>query len=222
MQVQNWMSSDVVTVDEATPVIEVMKILEEKNIRHVPVMGKGKLVGMITDQEIKEASPSKATAMKAQELYSFLATMKAKDVMQVNPVTIGPGQTMEVAAVKMIEYRVTGLPVVTEKGELVGIISQGDVFRVLISITGIYQGGIQFAFNLEERAGSIKEVADVIRQEKGQIVSILSTSETADEGYRHVFIRITGVPEPRLKKMINRFEKDFMLLYVIKDPLKDL
>lgn len=222
MQVQNWMSPDVVTVDETTPVIEVMKILEENNIRHVPVMSEGKLVGMITDQEIKEASPSKATTMKAQELYSFLATMKAKDVMQSNPVTIGPGQTMEVAAVKMIEYKVTGLPVVTEKGGLVGIISQGDVFRVLISITGIYQGSIQFAFNLEERAGSIKEVADVIRKEKGQIVSILSTSETADQGYRHVFIRIMGVPEPRLKTMIERFEKDFMLLYVIKDPLKDL
>jgi acetoin utilization protein AcuB len=222
MQVQNWMSTDVVTVDKNTPVIEVMKILEENNIRHVPVMSEGKLVGMITDQEIKEASPSKATAMKAQELYSFLATMKAKDVMQTHPASIKPGQTMEVAAVKMIEYRVTGLPVVTEKGALVGIISQGDVFRVLISITGIYQGGIQFAFNLEDRAGSIKEVADVIRQEKGQIVSILSTSETADEGYRHVFIRFVGVPESRLKTMIKRFEKDFMLLYVIEDPLKDL
>jgi len=160
--------------------------------------------------------------MSAQELYYLLAQMTAKDVMNRNPITIRPDQTMEVAAVKMLEHRVTGIPVITEKGELVGIVSQGDVFRVLISITGIYQGSAQFAFNLEDRPGSIKEVADVIREEEGQIVSILSTSDTADEGYRHVFIRIMKLPEERLERMIEKLNKQFMLLSVIKDPLKDI
>jgi acetoin utilization protein AcuB len=122
----------------------------------------------------------------------------------------------------MLEYKVTGIPVVTSSGDLVGIISQGDVFRVLISITGIYQGGVQFAFNLEDRPGSIKEVANVIREWNGQIVSILSASDTADEGYRNVFIRVKGLPEDRLQHMIEMLEKNFMLLYVIKDPLKDI
>jgi acetoin utilization protein AcuB len=122
----------------------------------------------------------------------------------------------------MLEHRVTGLPVVTDEGELVGIISQGNVFRVLISITGIYQGGIQFAFNLEDRGGSIKEVADVIREWQGQIVSILSMSETAEEGYRQVFIRIKKIPEQDLEQMIKKLERGFKLLYVTKDPLADI
>lgn len=222
MQVQNWMSSDVVTVDEDASIIKVSQILKEANIRHLPVMSKGKLVGMITDEDVKEASPSRSITLSAHELYHLLSEMKAKNLMKANPITITPDQTMEVAAVKMLEHRVTGLPVVTDEGELVGIISQGDVFRVLISITGIYQGGVQFAFNLEDRGGSIKEVADVIREWQGQIVSILSMSETAEEGYRQVFIRIKEIPEEDLEQLIKKLERGFKLLYVTKDPLKDI
>ncbi len=222
MQVQNWMSSEVITVEENTSVIKVIQILEENDIRHLPVVRNGELVGMITDRDIKDASPSKVTTLKAHELYYLLAELKAKDIMQPDPVTILPQQTMEIAAVKMLEHKVTGIPVVSDKGKLLGIISQGDVFKVLISITGIYQGGVQFAFNLEDRPGTIKEVADVIREENGQIVSILSTSDTADEGYRHVFFRIKRVSEDRLNRMIKRMEAKFMLLYVIKDPLKEI
>ena len=222
MQVQNWMSKEVVTVEEQTPIIDVMHLLEEHDIRHIPVTREGKLVGMITDRDVKEASPSKTTSLKAQELYYLLAEMKAKDAMKADPITISPDETMEVAAVKMLEYKVTGIPVVTQTGDLIGIISQGDVFRVLISITGIYQGGVQFAFNLEDRSGTIKQVANVLREEDAQIVSILSCIDTADEGYRHVFFRIKKIPEEKLKRMIARLDRDFMLLYVIKDPLQEI
>ncbi|MFZ0447729.1 MAG: CBS and ACT domain-containing protein [Desulfatiglandaceae bacterium] len=222
MQVQNWMSPEVVTVKEDTPVIEVIRILSEHDIRHLPVTRNGQLVGMITERDVKEASPSKVSTMNDKELYFLLAEMKARDVMTPDPITIRSDQTMEVAAVKMLEHKITGIPVVNREGELVGIISQGDVFRVLISITGIYQGGVQFAFNLEDRSGSIKEAANVIREEGGQIVSILSSTDTADEGFRHVFIRIKKVEEERLRKIITRLEQDFMLLYVIKDPLQEI
>jgi len=220
VQVQNWMSPDVMTVERDSPIIQVIRILEENDIRHLPVMDRGKVIGMITDQQVREAYPARTTPISAQELHYLLSDMKAEDVMRPNPVTVTPDQTMEVAAVMMLEYKLSAIPVATEAGTLVGIISQGDVFRVLISITGIYQGGVQLAFNLEDRPGSIKDVAQVIRQEEGQIVSILSTRDTADEGFRNVFIRIVKIPEERLQRMIERLEKDYMLLYVVKDPLK--
>lgn len=221
MQVQNWMTSEVISVDQDTSIIKVSQILRENNIRHLPVTSGGSLVGMITDEDVKAATPSMAATLTANELYHLLAETKAKDIMKTAP-TIRPDQTMELAALKMLEYKVTGIPVVTEEGELLGIITQGDVFRVLIAITGIYQGGIQFAFNLEDRGGSIKEVADVIREFQGHIVSILSMSDTADEGYRHVFIRIKRIPDENLQKMIEKMEQKFMLLYVTKDPLKEV
>jgi len=216
------MTSDVISVDQDTSIIKVSQILQDNNIRHLPVTSRGRLVGVITDENVKEATPSMATTITADELYHLLAETKAKDIMKPEPPTIRPDQTMEVAALKMLEHKVTGIPVVSEKGKLMGIISQGDVFRVLIAITGVYQGGVQFAFNLEDRGGSIKEVADVVREFHGEIVSILSMSDTADEGYRHVFIRIKKTSEENLKKMIEKLEKNFMLLYFTGDPLKEI
>ncbi|MGD9040271.1 MAG: CBS and ACT domain-containing protein [Desulfobacteraceae bacterium] len=222
MQVQNWMTSDVITVDPETSIVKVSQILKENKIKRLPVLKGGRLLGLITDEDVKEASPSMATTLTADELYHLLAETKAKDIMKSNPTTIGPDQTVEVAALKMLEHKVTGIPVVTEKGELVGIISQGDVFRVLTSITGIYQGGVQLAFNLEDRAGSIKEVGDIIRGFKGRIVSILSMSDPKDENYRHVYIRVKELSEENLRKVIKKLKKDFTLLYVTKDPLKEI
>ena len=222
MQVQNWMSPDVVTVDKETSVVNISQILKENNIRHLPVTDGGKLVGMITDEDVKAASPAVYTTLTADELYHLLAETKAKDIMRSDPTTIRPDQTMEVAAVKMLEQRVTGIPVVTAERDIVGIITQGDVFKVLIAITGIYQGGVQFAFNLEDRSGSIKEVADVIRKYQGTVVSILSMSDTADEGYRHVFIRIKKIPPEDLREMTRELDQKFMLLSVTKEPLKEI
>lgn len=216
------MSREIITVDEQTPVIEVVRIFDENGIGHLPVIRKGALVGLITDNEVKEASPSKKINMNARELYRFLGELKASDIMKKEPIVLSPSDTVEVAAVKMLEHKVTGIPVVSEDFKVIGIITMGDVFRVMISITGIYQRGVQFAFNLEDRAGSIKEVADIIREENGQIVSILSTKDTADEGYRHVFIRIATLKEKTLKRLTEKLDRNFMLLYVIKDPIKTI
>ncbi|MBW2065478.1 MAG: CBS domain-containing protein [Deltaproteobacteria bacterium] len=221
MQVQNWMTSDVITVNEDTPVIKISKILEENDISHLPVIAEGKLVGIITDHEVQEAVPPKSTTLSAHELHHLLAETKARDIMKQDPITIEPEETMEIAAVKMLEHKVGSLPVVGRKGELLGIITKMDVFRVLISITGIYQGGIQFAFKLEDKPGSIKEACDVIRKWGGRIISILSTRDKAEEGYRHTFIRTRGVPEENLPGLKRELEKRFKLQYMKKDPVRE-
>ncbi|HDI78698.1 MAG TPA: CBS domain-containing protein [Desulfobacteraceae bacterium] len=222
MQVQNWMSSDVITVDVDASLVQVIRVLEENNIRHLPVTKNGKLAGMLTNEDVIKASPYGGTTLKAEELYHLLADMKAKHIMNPNPVCIKPHQTIEVAALMMLEHRITGIPVIKDDGSVIGIITQGDVFKCLVSITGAYQRGIQFAFNLEDKPGSIKEVANVIREEKCQVVSILSTTDTSDEGFRHVFIRIKKPPKENLKRLIDKLNQKFMLLYTVEDPLKEI
>jgi acetoin utilization protein AcuB len=196
--------------------------MKENNIRRLPVMHKGKLVGMVTDRDIKEASPSKATTLDVHELYYLLSELKVKDIMSKNVFTIGPEETVEKAAVKMLEHRISGLPVVNDKGKVVGVITQGDIFKVLVSLTGIYRGGIQFAFNLEDRPGSIKEVGDMIRKHGGRMVSILTSYDMCDEGCRHVYIRIKEIPEDKLKALTDDLDKNFILLYTVQDSLKDV
>jgi acetoin utilization protein AcuB len=109
-----------------------------------------------------------------------------------------------------------------EKGKLVGVITQGDIFKVLVSLTGIYRGGIQFAFNLEDRPGSIKEVGDVIRKHGGRMVSILTSYDMCDEGCRHVYIRIKDIPEDKLKALTDELDKNFIMLYTTRDSLKNI
>ncbi len=222
MLVKGWMTSDVITIDEETSMMKASQIMKENNIRRLPVMRKGKLVGIVTDRDIKEASPSKATTLDVHELYYLLSELKVKDIMRKKLVTVGPEETVEKAAVKMLEHRVSGLPVVNEKGKLLGIITQGDIFKVLVSLTGIYRGSIQLAFNLEDRPGSIKEVADVIRQHGARMVSILTSYDMCEENCRHVYIRIKDIPEDKLKALTEDLEKNFILLYVVRDTLTDI
>jgi acetoin utilization protein AcuB len=222
MLVKGWMTSDVMTIDEETSMMKASQIMKENNIRRLPVMHKGKLVGMVTDRDIKEASPSKATTLDVHELYYLLSELKVKDIMSKNVFTIGPEETVEKAAVKMLEHRISGLPVVNDKGKVVGVITQGDIFKVLVSLTGIYRGGIQFAFNLEDRPGSIKEVGDMIRKHGGRMVSILTSYDMCDEGCRHVYIRIKEIPEDKLKALTDDLDKNFILLYTVQDSLKDV
>jgi acetoin utilization protein AcuB len=222
MLVKGWMTSDVITVDEETSMMKASQIMKENNIRRLPVMRKGKLVGMVTDRDIKEASPSKATTLDVHELYYLLSELKLKDIMRKNLVTVGPEETVEKAAVKMLEHRISGLPVVNDKGKVVGVITQGDIFKVLVSLTGIYRGGIQFAFNLEDRPGSIKDVADVIRKHGGRMVSILTSYDMCEENCRHVYIRIKDLADDKLKALTEELDKNFILLYSVKDSLQNI
>jgi acetoin utilization protein AcuB len=222
MLVKGWMTSDVMTIDEDTSMMKASQIMKENNIRRLPVMHEGKLVGMVTDRDIKEASPSKATTLDVHELYYLISELKVKDIMSKNVFTIGLEETVEKAAVKMLEHHISGLPVVSDKGKVVGVITQGDIFKVLVSLTGIYRGGIQFAFNLEDRPGSIQEVGDLIRKHGGRMVSILTSYDMCDEGCRHVYIRIKEIPEDKLKALTEDLDKNFLLLYTVRDSLKDV
>jgi len=222
MLIKGWMTSDVITITEDTSMMKAGQIMKENNVHHLPVVRDGKLVGMVTDRDIKEASPSKATTLDLHELYYLLSDLKVKDIMSRNVITVDADDTVEKAAVIMLEHRVGGLPVVNKKGEMIGIITQGDVFRVLISITGIYRGGVQFAFNLPDRPGTIKEVADVIRKHGGSMVSILTSYDSCEEDCRHVFIRITDMPKERLDALTKELDENFILLYTVKDVLKQI
>jgi acetoin utilization protein AcuB len=222
MLVREWMTSDVLTVDENTSMMKALHLMKESNIRRLPVMSRGAIVGIISDRDLKEASPSKATTLDVHELYYLLAEIKVKEIMTKNPVTIYADETVERAAVIMLEHKVSGLPVLNKQNELIGIITQSDVFRAFVNITGIYKGGVQFAFSLDDTPGSIKEVADTIREYGGRIVSILSSTDMAAEGSRNVYIRIRDMASEDLDRIEQALRRKFKVLYVAGDILKTL
>jgi acetoin utilization protein AcuB len=223
MLVKNWMSADVITVDEETPMIKASIIMKEKRIHSLPVVSKkGKLLGIVTDTDLRDASPSKATTLDVYELNYLISTVKIKDLMTRDLVFVRPDETVEFAAILMLENNISSLPVINDKDSLIGIITQTDIFKVLINITGAYTGGIQFAFNLDDRPGSIGEVTDVIRSYGGRIVSILSTHETAEEGRRNVYIRSRSLPKDKLKDLVKELDQKFVVLYTSRDLLDEV
>lgn len=222
MLVKYWMTTEPITVTPDTSVMKASQLMKEGNVRRLPVVDNGaKLVGIVSDRDLKEASPSKATTLDVHELYYLLSELRVKDIMSRKVISIKPDDTVEKAAVIMLEHKVTGLPVV-EDGRVVGILSQGDVFRVLISITGVYRGGVQFAFNLEDRPGSIKEVADVIRKHGGRMVSILSSYDLCEDSCRNVYIRISDLADDKLKALVEDLEGNFPLLHYKQEQLSDI
>ncbi|MBU0513895.1 MAG: CBS and ACT domain-containing protein [Proteobacteria bacterium] len=222
MLVKDWMSTDLITVDPDTSVMKASQILKENDIRRMPVMVEGKLVGLVTDRDLKEASPSKATTLDMHELYYLLSELKVNDIMAKRVLTIKETDTIERAAVIMLENRVTGLPVVDEDVHLAGMLSQGDIFRALISITGVYRGGVQFAFMLEDRPGSIKDVADVIRKHGAKMMSILTSYDNVEEGSRKVYIRIASMEPDKMGALRDELEQNFVVLYTAVDDLTDI
>jgi len=139
MLVKDWMSKEVIVLDENASIMKASQIMKENNIRRIPVVRGGRLVGIISDRDIKEATPSKATALDVHELYYLLAEVRVKDIMTPDPITVRPEDTVEYAAVLMLENRISGLPVVDEKGQVVGIITQTDTghFLALMAELGI-------------------------------------------------------------------------------------
>ena len=213
MLIRHWMTKDVITVTPETSMLKASKLMKEHDIRRLPVVDTQlNVVGILSDRDIKDASPSKATTLDMHELYYLLSELKVKDIMTPNPVTIAPNDTVESVAMLMEEKGFGGLPVV-EDDKLCGIITDHDVFKVLISISGARQGGVQLAFNLPDRPGSMRSILDALRDNHASIISILSSNDDKEEGTRHVFIRIRPMGEESEAALVEILKKNYGLLY---------
>lgn len=215
MLVKNWMSKNVITVDVDASMQNATMLMKMHDIRMLPVVKHGELVGVITDRDLKKASASDATSLEIHELLFLLTQIKVKDIMTKAPVTVTPDWTIEETAELLLKHKISGVPVVGGKKAIVGVITQTDVFRVLISLTGIEKGGIQFSLRVEDKPGTIKAVADLIREYGGQIVSILSSYDKMPAGYRMVYMRMRNIDRSRLEDLLEELKKKAVLQYLI-------
>ena len=191
MFVSDWMTRKVITVSPEDSIAEAAKLTKEKRIRHLPVVHGEKLKGILSDRDIKEYVPSKATSLDVYELHYLLAKTKVKEIMKTQAYTTTPDTPIEEAAMLMHDKKIGCLPVI-EDSKLVGIISDRNIFQVLVDITGVRHGGHRISVTVEDRPGSVREVADIIRKHGFSLQSILTSYERARSGYRNVVIRAKG------------------------------
>ena len=215
MLVKNWMSQTVVTLDENDSMSQAIKLMKEKKIRMLPVLKNGKLAGIVTDRDLKRASASDATALDVHEMLYLLDKVNLKTIMTKDPITVPLDHTVEETAEILLKNKISGVPVVDDSGVVMGTITQTDLFKVIISLTGIGKKGIQFAFQVEDRPGSIREIADIIRTHGGRLVSILSSYDNVPDGFRKVYIRIYDIERPLLHVLEEELMAAAQLLYLV-------
>ena len=209
MRVSKWMSPKVLTLQPSDSISTAIHLMKEKRIRRIPIVnGGGKLVGIVSDRDLKDVSPSRATTLDIWELHAVLDKLKIGDIMTKKPVTVPPETPIERAAQLMLEKRVEGLPVVDAKGTLVGILTEGDIFRALVDITGAGKKRTRVNLVIPDRAGSIREVADAVRAQGGTIFSILTSTSKVPAGKRELVMRVEGSAPETLRAELSKSWSD--------------
>jgi acetoin utilization protein AcuB len=225
MLVREYMTPDPMSVSEDQSILETAELMKKHKIRRFPVLRDNQLIGIVTDRDLRSAAPSQVVSFDTQErelmpeLHSLLSGITIKEVMSREVITIRPEQTIVAAAQLMLKHRMSGIPVTDTAGQLLGILTETDIFKVLVDLSGVSSGKTTFAFQLEDRAGSIKEVADVIRKHGGLVASILTSHTLAASGWRRVYIRIGDLPPSELRALEGELRKQADLLYMIEDDL---
>ena len=147
MLVGNWMTKDVISVDVNDSMQDATRLIRKHKIKRLPVMEKGKLVGIVTDRDLKRASASDVTTLEIHELLFLISEIKIGDIMTKDPITIPLDYTIDEAAQILLEHKLSGAPVVDDEGQVAGVITQTDIFRVLVLFTGVKKAGISLLFN---------------------------------------------------------------------------
>ena len=135
--VSKWMTPNPVTIDKNASLTDAHMLMSEYDIRRLPVVDKaGNLIGIVTLGDVREASPSDATSLSIWEIHYLLARLKISEIMTPDPITVYTSETIADAANLMLENKVSGLPVVEPDGRLVGIITESDIFRLIVQQWG--------------------------------------------------------------------------------------
>jgi len=130
--IKDWMTPDPITVPTSTTLPEAHHLMEKHGIRRLPVVDEGELKGLITRGDIRGAQPSEATSLSIFEIHYLLSRLTVDKIMKTDVLTVKPDDTVSVAAKLMYERKIGGLPVVDDEGKVVGIITESDIFRMIV------------------------------------------------------------------------------------------
>ncbi len=202
MLIEKWMSKPVVSVRKDESLVDVSDLFKTKIISMVPVMDDGSIIGIVTDGDIKKASPSKATSLDIYELMTLVRKIKITSIMSSPVITIPGNFTVGEAAAKMLANNISGMPVMGDNGKMAGIITKSDIFRCLVSFTGGGHRGQTFAFRVKDRFGIVQDLLDVIRNHRGRIHSVLTSHEGMDDGFRKIIVHTFGIAPDRFDPMV--------------------
>lgn len=215
MLIKDWMSTNVITVHVGDTLQHAINVMMDHQISILPVMEDGKLVGIVTDRDLKRASPSSATLLDIQQALYHISRLEVGAIMRAHPITVPLDYTVEETAEVMLQNKISGLPILDDQGEVKGIVTKSDLFKAMLSLSGSVKQGLMFGFLIQDRPGSIKDITDVMRKYEARIVSILSSYDRAPDDHRFVYIRLFDIDRFGLEDMKDELKQRAKVLYFI-------
>ena len=200
MLVGQRMSRPVITVSPDLPITDALNLLKRENIRRAPVVKRGKLVGIITIADIMNASPSQATSLSIWEVNYLLSKITVQDVMTKEVLTVPEDIPIEDAARLMADTKIGGLPVMRGK-EIVGMITETDLFKVFLEMMGARQIGVRASFLVPNQAGELAKISKMLFKSGGNILS-LGTFAGESPSNVLVTIKVDGIEPEMLRSLL--------------------
>ncbi|OGP50467.1 MAG: hypothetical protein A2Y79_06120 [Deltaproteobacteria bacterium RBG_13_43_22] len=206
MKIKYWMTKDPITVTPDILAVEAQKIMKENKIRRLPVVEKGKLVGIVTFRNLMEAAPSSATSLSIYELNYLIMKMKVKDLMKKNVITVSPEDTVIDAISLGMKHDIGGFPVLDEQGKLVGIVTETQISRAMMQLFGTnVKEEIIHIENVDLQTGTFGSIVAVAEKLGVKIISMFSVPKRTTDLMR-VYLRIQPVNNDK-EKVVAQLKK---------------
>ncbi len=209
MFVRDIMTRNAVSVASDASIEELLSLMTEKTFEAIPVRDNGKVIGIVTDWDIITCAP----ACSAPDFY---AKTKVKDVMTTSVVTVTEDEIVEMAAYHMYFHDLDALPVVDPEGHLIGIVTQNDVFRALVTLLGLRAQGTRLTLDIPNEAGMLSEVAGIVGR-AGINISSLSSFSAPGSARASVILRVKS---DRVQDLVQSLSTDKVKVTHISDVWK--
>ena len=198
MLVGRWMTPNPTTIREDVGIDDALHLMNEHRVRRLPVVdARGELIGIVSDKDLLHAAASPATSLSVHELRYLLAKLTVKRVMASPVITVSPETPLEETARIMADNKIGGVPVL-KRGRLVGIITETDIFKVLLDVMGAWTEGVRFTLSVHEGKGILAGLTKDIYDLGGNIISLV-TADGEIEGERQITVKVNDVDSERLR-----------------------
>jgi acetoin utilization protein AcuB len=194
------MKHPVITISPDSPIHEALNLMKREQIRHIPVVQDGRLVGIVANEDLVYASPSPATSLSVWEINYLVGKITVKDVMTKEVLTVTEDTPIEEAARLMAEYKIGSMPVM-RASEIVGIITETDLFKIFPELMGVLESGVRASFLLAEKPGQLAKVTKIIAEHGGNFIAFVQFAGE-DHSNRLVTIKVAGLTLEQVRKCI--------------------
>ena len=203
MLVKERMSKPVISVATDLPIMEALNLMRREQIRRTPVMKNGKMVGIVSEKDLLNASPSDATSLSVWEISYLLSRVPVSDVMTKEVLTLEEETPIEEAARIMVDNKLGGLPVMRGK-TVVGLITETDLFKCFLELMGAREQGVRVTAVVIEEPGVLARITNAVNDEGGNFIS-LGTFAGQDASHREIVFKVTDIDQDQVLKVLNPF-----------------